>query len=88
MMRADAGAVSFRFADRSQVNGVPRDQAVAAIRDWVAERNNAVPSADLLKVAMIKVDERLSREAPSAGMILTVHDELLFEVPDKATLVS
>ena len=27
----EAGAVSFRFGDRSQVNGVPRDEAVEAI---------------------------------------------------------
>jgi len=47
----DAGAVSFRFGDRSQINGVPRDQAVAAIRQWVADRENGVPSADVLKVS-------------------------------------
>ena len=45
----EAGAVSFRFADRTQVNGVPREKAVAAIRRWVDERNNAVPTAELLK---------------------------------------
>ena len=46
----EAGAVSFRFADRTQINGVPRDEAVAAIRNWVADRNNAVPTAELLRV--------------------------------------
>ena len=25
----EAGAVSFRFGDRTQINGVPRDEAVA-----------------------------------------------------------
>ena len=38
-------------------------------------------AADLLKVAMIRIDERLRREARRAAMILTVHDELVFEVP-------
>ena len=46
----EAGAVSFRFGDRSQINGVPREQAVAAIHRWVNERENAVPAAELMKV--------------------------------------
>jgi threonyl-tRNA synthetase len=46
----EAGAVSFRFGDRSQINGVPRDQAVAAIAQWIAERENSAPTADLVKV--------------------------------------
>ncbi|NMO90558.1 threonine--tRNA ligase [Actinomycetospora sp. TBRC 11914] len=40
---ADAHAVSFRFRDGSQVNGVPVDDAVAALADWVARRENASP---------------------------------------------
>ena len=32
----EAGAVSFRFGDRTQINGVPRDEAVAAIAEWIA----------------------------------------------------
>ncbi|BBZ07413.1 threonine--tRNA ligase [Mycolicibacterium doricum] len=46
----DAGAVSFRFGDRTQINGVPRDEAVEAIVSWIAERRNSVPTADLVKV--------------------------------------
>jgi threonyl-tRNA synthetase len=46
----EAGAVSFRFGDRTQINGVPRDDAVAAIAQWIAERENAAPTADLVKV--------------------------------------
>ena len=45
----DAGAVSFRFGDRTQVNGVPRDEAVEAIVNWIASRENATPTAELLK---------------------------------------
>jgi threonyl-tRNA synthetase len=40
---AEADAVSFRFRDGSQVNGVPVDDAVAAISGWVARRENASP---------------------------------------------
>ncbi|MHA7650609.1 threonine--tRNA ligase [Mycobacterium sp. ML4] len=46
-----AGAVSFRFGDRTQINGVDRDSAVAAIADWIARRENATPTAELVKVA-------------------------------------
>lgn len=41
----EAGAVSFRFRDGSQVNGVPVAAAVAAIVDWVASRTNISPDA-------------------------------------------
>ena len=47
----EAGAVSFRFGDRTQVNGVPRDEAVAVIKQWIADRENDVPTADLVKVS-------------------------------------
>ncbi|SPM43309.1 Threonyl-tRNA synthetase, partial [Mycobacterium numidiamassiliense] len=45
-----AGAVSFRFGDRSQINGVPLDAAVHAIGKWIADRENASPTAELVKV--------------------------------------
>jgi threonyl-tRNA synthetase len=45
-----AGAVSFRFGDRTQINGVPRDTAVAAIVDWIVRRENAAPTAELVEV--------------------------------------
>ncbi len=47
----EAGAVSFRFGDRTQINGVPRDEAVAVIKQWIADRENDVPTADLVKVS-------------------------------------
>ena len=37
---AEAGAVSFRFRDGSQTNGVPVDEAVAHITRVIAERVN------------------------------------------------
>jgi threonyl-tRNA synthetase len=46
----EAGAVSFRFGDRTQVNGVPRDEAVDAIVRWIVDRENMAPTADLVKV--------------------------------------
>ena len=38
-------------------------------------------AADLIKLAMVRLDERLAREFPDAWMILQVHDELVFDVP-------
>lgn len=37
-------------------------------------------AADLIKVAMVRIDARLRREKRRAAMLLQVHDELLFEV--------
>jgi threonyl-tRNA synthetase len=45
----EARAVSFRFRDRSQLNGVPRHDAIGAITAWIHSRENASPTADLLK---------------------------------------
>lgn len=40
-------------------------------------------AADLIKVAMINVHKALYEELPHTKMILQVHDELIFEVPEK-----
>ncbi|MBE7371758.1 threonine--tRNA ligase [Dermacoccus barathri] len=41
----DNGAVSFRYRDGSQKNGVPVDEAVAEIAAYIASRNNTSPTA-------------------------------------------
>jgi threonyl-tRNA synthetase len=43
---AEAGAVSFRYRDGSQRNGVPVAEAVEQIADWIAARHNVDPSAE------------------------------------------
>jgi len=40
-------------------------------------------AADLIKIAMIRIDRRLREEKFEARMTLQVHDELLFDVPGK-----
>jgi len=40
-------------------------------------------AADLIKLAMISIDRRLTAEKFESKMILQVHDELLFEAPPK-----
>ncbi len=39
-------------------------------------------AADVIKVAMVRIHERLRREGRGARLVLQVHDELLLEVPD------
>ncbi|HEY1203661.1 MAG: DNA polymerase I [Bryobacteraceae bacterium] len=38
-------------------------------------------AADLIKLAMIRIEEEIERRGLQAGMLLQVHDELLFEAP-------
>jgi threonyl-tRNA synthetase len=47
----EAGAVSFRFGDRSQINGVPREQAIATIRGWIDSRQNLAPTDESVKAS-------------------------------------
>lgn len=44
----EAGAVSFRFRDGTQVNGVPVVDAVETIVAWIGRRENASPTAELV----------------------------------------
>ncbi len=45
--------------------------------------------ADMIKIAMIRIHDRLASEDLSARMVLQVHDELVFEVePDEADSVA
>ena len=39
-------------------------------------------AADIIKIAMIKVDERLGKENMRSKLILQVHDELIVEAPE------
>ncbi|NIH80156.1 threonine--tRNA ligase [Amycolatopsis viridis] len=48
----EAGAVSFRFRDGSQINGVPVADAVEAVAGWVARRENSSPTAEALQAVL------------------------------------
>ncbi|PZE21041.1 DNA polymerase I [Paenibacillus xerothermodurans] len=39
-------------------------------------------AADIIKLAMVQMDERLKQEGLQSRMLLQVHDELVFEVPN------
>ena len=40
-------------------------------------------AADLIKLAMIRVEEALNRDYPQAQLLLQVHDELIVECPEE-----
>ena len=48
-----------------------------------AARNTPIQgtSADVIKLAMVRVHERMGAARVESRMLLTVHDELVFEVP-------
>ena len=66
---------------------IPELQSGDPVQRGVGERmavNSPIQgsAADLIKLAMINVHERLQHELPDVKMILQVHDELIFEVPE------
>jgi DNA polymerase I len=60
--------------------------SIAAVRSFGERMAVNTPiqgtAADLIKLAMINIQQRLKREERRSKMILQVHDELVFEVPD------
>jgi threonyl-tRNA synthetase len=68
---ADAGAISFRFRDGTQINGVPADRAIDAIDQWIARRENSSPTAerfaDLQPAALEPTPDMVARPDPAAS---------------------
>jgi DNA polymerase-1 len=78
------GQVSTRFG---RIRYLPDINSKNANMRGVAERaaiNTPIQgtAADLLKLAMIRVDEALEEKGLDTAMLLTVHDELVFESPE------
>jgi DNA polymerase-1 len=59
-------------------NRMVRGQGERFAVNFVMQGSNA----DIIKVAMIRIHERLRLEGRSAQLVLQVHDELLLEAPD------
>lgn len=49
-MDVEANAVSFRFLDGSQINGVPVDEAVETISEWISAKRNEQPSEETVAI--------------------------------------
>jgi len=80
----EKGYVTTMFGRRRYLRDIhSRNQVVRGN----AERNaiNAPiqgSAADIIKIAMVRIHEKLQKENYKSRMILQVHDELIFEVPD------
>ena len=60
-----------------------RNKNLVAFGERVAKNSPIQGSAaDVIKIAMIRVDEALRREVPDAKLILQVHDELIVEASE------
>lgn len=70
-----------RKRDIPQINS--KDQNIRAEGERIAINTPIQGSAaDIMKIAMIRIYERLKDEKLQSMMILQVHDELVFEVPE------
>jgi DNA polymerase-1 len=79
----EAGFVTTMFGRKRYLRDIQSGNQVVRGN---AERNaiNAPiqgSAADIIKIAMIRIEERLKREKLASKMILQVHDELIFETP-------
>ncbi len=83
-MARDKGYVTTLFNRRRYLPGINHDkQRIRAEAERMAI-NTPIQgtAADLIKKAMIHIHRRLKRENLRTRMVLQVHDELLFEVPE------
>ena len=64
-----------------EINGSPGRAKSAAERQAINAPMQGT-AADLIKLAMIAVQDALDREGKATRMIMQVHDELVFEVPE------
>jgi DNA polymerase-1 len=78
------GYVTTPFGRRCWISGI--NDKLQSRRSYAERQAINAPlqggAADIIKRAMVQLPPVLARECPSARMLLQVHDELLFEVPE------
>ena len=79
------GYVSTRFGRRRYLPELSASNGMLRAFGERVARNAPIQgtAADIIKIAMIKVSERLQKEIPTAKLILQVHDELIVECEEK-----
>jgi DNA polymerase-1 len=81
---ADKGYVETHFGRRivlPEIRGGSGPRRAAAERQAINAPMQGT-AADLIKLAMIAVQEAIDRDRLATKMVMQVHDELVFEVPD------
>lgn len=80
----ERGCVKTLMGRERRVNGInSRNKTEKAGAERIAVNTVIQGSAaDIVKTAMIRIHKRLEAEKTAAEMILQVHDELIFEVPE------
>ncbi len=83
---ADSGYASTMLGRRRPITGLASDNArVRGMAERVAVNTPIQGSAaDLIKLAMLGVDRRIRSDGLPCRMVLQVHDELVFELPEDA----
>ncbi len=79
----DRGYTTTMFGRRRQITELASDNFQIRLMGERMAQNAPVQgsAADVFKLAMIRLDDALDASGASARMLLTVHDELVLEVP-------
>jgi DNA polymerase-1 len=79
------GYVETILKRRRAISGIRHDAARAKNLPERTAVNTVIQgsAADLIKLAMLAVQRRLDREGWQARMLLQIHDELIFEMPEQ-----
>lgn len=80
----DHGYVESLLGRRRYLSQINNQNAAARAEDERAAINMPIQgtAADMIKLAMIKIDEAFAKQKLKSKMLLQVHDELVFEVYD------
>ena len=81
----ETGYVTTMFSRRRPMPEIRSSNGMMRAFGERAARNAPIQgsAADIIKIAMIKVFERLEKELPKAKLIMQVHDELIVEAPEE-----